>query len=70
MPKASRVGVDRAGGLILGGGQSFVRINGKLWTVLGDRVQYHGKKSTFKPTNDRRKFFYHDKRETSLFAGS
>lgn len=42
-PLAARVGVDQVGtGLITGGGQSFVRIQGALWTVLGDAVADHG----------------------------
>jgi uncharacterized Zn-binding protein involved in type VI secretion len=38
----ARVGVDMAGGLILGGGQGFVRVGGALWAVLGDAVAPHG----------------------------
>lgn len=37
-----RVGIDNAGGVILGGGQSFVYANGALVSVHGDRVQGHG----------------------------
>jgi uncharacterized Zn-binding protein involved in type VI secretion len=37
-----RVGIDNAGGVILGGGQSFVYANGVLVSVDGDRVQGHG----------------------------
>lgn len=42
MPGISRVGTDSAGGTILGGGQSFVRVQGALWAVLGDAVSGHG----------------------------
>lgn len=42
MPGIARVGVDTAGGTILGGGQSFARVQGALWVVLGDLVQAHG----------------------------
>lgn len=42
-PLAARVGVDFVGtGVITGGGQSFVRINGAPWAVLGDAVADHG----------------------------
>ena len=42
MPGIARVGVDSAGGTILGGGQDFVRVQGALWAVLGDAVAGHG----------------------------
>lgn len=38
----TRVGVDSAGGIILGGGQDFVHVEGALWAVLGDAVAGHG----------------------------
>lgn len=37
-----RVGIDTAGGVILGGGQNFVYANGALVSVDGDLVQGHG----------------------------
>ena len=40
-PGIARVGVDTAGGTQLGGGQSFVRINGNLIVLLGDSVDAH-----------------------------
>ena len=43
MPKASRVGVDAAGGVNLGGGQVNIRLEGKLWVVVGDPNAAHGK---------------------------
>lgn len=42
MPGICRVGVDSAGGIILGGGQSFVYANGALVAVDGDPVAPHG----------------------------
>ena len=42
MAGIARVGVDSAGGTILGGGQSTVRVNGALVAVLGDAVAPHG----------------------------
>ena len=42
MPGIARVGVDSAGGVILGGGQSTVRVNGARAAVLGDAVAPHG----------------------------
>lgn len=42
MPGIARVGIDTAGGTILGGGQSTVFVNGALVAVLGDAVQGHG----------------------------
>ena len=42
MPGICRVGIDTAGGVILGGGQNFVFANGALVSVHGDRVQGHG----------------------------
>lgn len=38
----TRVGIDTAGGLILGGGQSFVTVQGHFWAVVGDAVAGHG----------------------------
>lgn len=38
----ARVGLDSAGGTILGGGQGFVTVEGALWAVLGDAVAGHG----------------------------
>lgn len=43
MKNVALVGVDTAGGTILGGGQSFFRVNGHLVAVLGDAVASHGK---------------------------
>lgn len=42
MPGIARVGVDTAGGTILGGGQSTVFVNGSLAAVIGDAVAGHG----------------------------
>ena len=42
MPGITRVGVDSAGGIILGGGQSTVYANGALVAVLGAAVAPHG----------------------------
>lgn len=42
MPGIARVGVDSAGGIITGGGQSTVYANGALVAVLGDAVAPHG----------------------------
>lgn len=42
MSGVCRVGIDTAGGLILGGGQSFVFANGALVSVDGDSVRGHG----------------------------
>lgn len=42
MPGVARVGVDAAGGTILGGGNSHVYCNGALVAVLGDGVAGHG----------------------------
>ena len=42
MPGICRVGIDTAGGVILGGGQNFVYANGALVSVDGDLVQGHG----------------------------
>ncbi|MBI2769984.1 MAG: PAAR domain-containing protein [Burkholderiales bacterium] len=42
MPGIAAVGVSLAGGLITGGGQGFVRVDGAPWAVLGDAVQGHG----------------------------
>ena len=36
MPLSARIGVDVALGVQLGQKQSFVRVAGKLWVVLGD----------------------------------
>ena len=37
-----RVGIDTAGGVILGGGQNFVYANSAIVSVDGDLVQGHG----------------------------
>ena len=50
MPGIARVGLDSAGGAILGGGQSFVRVQGALWAVLGDAVAGHGDAPHAAPT--------------------
>jgi len=42
MPGVARVGIDTAGGVILGGGNSHVYCNGALVVVLGDAVAGHG----------------------------
>lgn len=42
MPGIARVGIDTAGGVILGGGNSTVYINGALAAVIGDAIAYHG----------------------------
>lgn len=42
MPGISRVGIDSAGGIIRGGGQSIATINGAPIAVLGDDVTGHG----------------------------
>jgi len=38
----SRIGIDTAGGVIIGALQDFVRVEGALWSVLGDPVAGHG----------------------------
>ena len=43
MPGLARVGVDTAGGVIQGGGQSTVFCNGSLVAVIGDAVAGHGR---------------------------
>ena len=43
MTGIARVGVDTAGGIILGDGQSTVYCNGSLIAVIGDRVTGHGR---------------------------
>lgn len=43
MPGISLVGVDAAGGVIIGGGQNFVKVNGAPVAVVGDAVAGHGK---------------------------
>jgi len=43
MPGISLVGVDSAGGTILGGGQTLVKVNGTPIAVVGDAVAPHGK---------------------------
>lgn len=50
MPGIARVGVDTAGGTIIGGGQSTVFCNGSVVAVIGDRVQGHGKAPHSSPT--------------------
>ena len=42
MPKVSRVGIDTAGGLIVGNGQSILQVNGTPVTVVGDPIANHG----------------------------
>ena len=42
MPGIARVGLDTAGGTILGGGQSTVYVNNRLAAVIGDAVAGHG----------------------------
>ena len=42
MPGVARVGLDRAGGAQLGGGQDWVRTDGALDVVRGDAVTPHG----------------------------
>lgn len=42
MPGIARVGLDTAGGTILGGGQSTVYVNNQLAAVIGDAVAGHG----------------------------
>lgn len=42
MSGISRVGLDSAGGVILGGGQDFVAVEGALVAVEGDPVAGHG----------------------------
>lgn len=41
MKKVALVGVDSAGGVIKGGGQSFFTVNGHPVAVLGDAVEPH-----------------------------
>lgn len=43
MSGITRVGLDTAGGVILGGGQGFVAVEGAPVAVLGDPVAGHGK---------------------------
>lgn len=43
MPALALVGVDSAGGSILGGGQNWVRIDGAAVAVVGDSVAPHGR---------------------------
>lgn len=50
MPGIARVNVDSAGGIILGGGQSTVFINGALAAVIGDSVAGHGDAPHAAPT--------------------
>lgn len=50
MPGIARVGTDSAGGSILGGGQTFARVQGALWAVLGDAVAGHGEGTHAGPT--------------------
>ncbi len=42
MPGISVVGMDSAGGVITGGGQSFATYNGAAISVVGDSVASHG----------------------------
>lgn len=41
MPGVSLVGLDTAGGIILGGGQDFVSADDALVVVVGDKVAPH-----------------------------
>ncbi|MBN22495.1 MAG: hypothetical protein CL678_14520 [Bdellovibrionaceae bacterium] len=50
MPGITVVGLDSAGGTQLGGGQSFVKVNGAIVVVLGDGVAGHGKSPHAGPT--------------------
>lgn len=50
MPGIARVGVDSAGGTILGGGNTHVRVNGALAAVVGDAVAGHGSGAHANPT--------------------
>ena len=50
MPGVARVGVDSAGGIILGGNQSTVYVNGALAAVIGDAVAGHGDPPHAAPT--------------------
>lgn len=38
----ARIGIDSAGGVIVGALQDFVTVEGALWSVLGDPVTPHG----------------------------
>ena len=40
--EVARVGIDSAGGLILGGGQFTTKCNGSLVAVIGDVITPHG----------------------------
>lgn len=42
MPLATRVFIDTAGGLVLGGQQNLVRIGTNPWAVIGDAIAGHG----------------------------
>lgn len=42
MAGVSLVGVHAAGGIILGGGQSFVKVDGRDIAIVGDPVAPHG----------------------------
>jgi len=42
MALATRALADTAGGTIIGGGQTAVRINGVYWAVVGDPIVPHG----------------------------
>ena len=50
MTGVARVGIDSAGGIILGGGQSFVYANSSLIAVVGDAVAPHGDAPHSAPT--------------------
>jgi uncharacterized Zn-binding protein involved in type VI secretion len=43
MPGIARDGIDTAGGVIIGGGNATVFVNGALASVKGDKVASHGK---------------------------
>lgn len=63
MPGISRVGLDTAGGLILGGGQSKVYLEGYLIAVFNDNVASHGSgsHSSAKINTGSSKFFINNK---------
>ncbi len=50
MPGVSRVGVDSAGGTILGPGVASVIVNGSPVSVIGDSVAGHGDPPHASPT--------------------
>lgn len=50
MPGVSRVGVDSAGGIILGPGVPSVVVNGSPISIIGDAVDGHGDGPHASPT--------------------